>query len=97
MLSLATVRIGLYIKPGILYGKLHSGEVHDQMCNSRKVCKVKLKWCQDQQNQIKMDIYQIQLVVTNPQTLKGFRKIQICLTPGRVSQSVYAGNMNLQS
>lgn len=40
----------------ILAGKPHSGSIYNDMCMSRKFFKSKLKWCQDRQDQIKMDI-----------------------------------------
>lgn len=39
-----------------LYGKPSSGVVYDDMCESRKIFKAKLRWCQTNQEQIKMDI-----------------------------------------
>lgn len=40
----------------VLYNKPRAGYVYDKMCESRKAFKVKLKWCQTNKQQIKMDI-----------------------------------------
>ncbi|KAG7304665.1 hypothetical protein JYU34_010007 [Plutella xylostella] len=40
----------------LLYGKPTSGYYYDEMCLSRKVFKSKLQWCQNNQQQIAMDI-----------------------------------------
>jgi exonuclease III len=45
----------LHYKNWILYGKPDSGYLYEQMCNSRKNFKNKLKFIQDNQNQMKMD------------------------------------------
>lgn len=37
-------------------GKPKSGYMFNEMCNSRRVFKSRLKWCQDHQDQIKMDV-----------------------------------------
>lgn len=39
-----------------LYGRPKTGHIYDEMCQTRKVFKSRLKWCQDHQDQIKMDI-----------------------------------------
>ncbi|XP_045539177.1 uncharacterized protein LOC123722186 [Papilio machaon] len=39
----------------VLYGKPSSGYIYDKMSKSRKLFKSRLKWCQDHQDQIKMD------------------------------------------
>lgn len=39
-----------------LYGKPSNGLIYEDMCKSRKLFKAKLKWCQTNQEQIKMDI-----------------------------------------
>ncbi|XP_073948222.1 uncharacterized protein [Choristoneura fumiferana] len=38
------------------YGKPSSGHLYEAMCLSRKIFKSKLKWCQNHQDQIKMDL-----------------------------------------
>ncbi|KAJ8727231.1 hypothetical protein PYW08_015628 [Mythimna loreyi] len=40
----------------LLYGKPNSGQLYNEMTESRRLFKVKLKWCQNNQQQIKMDI-----------------------------------------
>lgn len=38
------------------YGRPRAGSLYEEMCDSRKKFKAKLKWCQQHQEQIKMDI-----------------------------------------
>ncbi|XP_063542150.1 uncharacterized protein LOC134750846 [Cydia strobilella] len=40
----------------VLVGKPLSGYAHKEMCDTRKYFKSRLKWCQDNEDQIKMDI-----------------------------------------
>ncbi|XP_049882113.1 uncharacterized protein LOC126378053 [Pectinophora gossypiella] len=40
----------------LMYGKPSSGYFHSKMCESRKTFKAKLKYCQDNEKQIKLDI-----------------------------------------
>lgn len=49
-------RARLYYKIWLMSGKPSSGPILDNMRESRKKFKCKLKWCQANQNQIKMDI-----------------------------------------
>lgn len=49
-------RARLYYKLWLMFGKPSSGPVFTDMNESRKNFKCKLKWCQANQNQIKMDI-----------------------------------------
>ena len=39
----------------VWYGKPNSGTLYNEMVNSRKIFKSRLKWCQNHQEQIKMD------------------------------------------
>jgi hypothetical protein len=39
-----------------LQGKPATGVIYDEMCKTRKIFKSRLKWCQDHETQIKMDI-----------------------------------------
>lgn len=38
------------------YGKPTSGRYYDEMCESKRIFKSRLKWCQSQEDKIKMDI-----------------------------------------
>lgn len=40
----------------ILHGRPPQGVIFNQMCESRKIFKSRLRWCQNHQDQIKMDI-----------------------------------------
>lgn len=46
----------LYFQLWVLHGKSSSGYYYDNMCRTRSTFKAKLKWCQNNQLQIKMDI-----------------------------------------
>lgn len=49
-------RARLCFQEWVCAGKPRYGGAYDEMANSRKVFKSKLKWCQDHEEQIKMDI-----------------------------------------
>jgi exonuclease III len=52
----AHARARMYFQQWLLFGKPAAGPIYEDMCSSRKVFKDRLKWCQDNQTQIKMDI-----------------------------------------
>lgn len=52
----AHARARMYFRRWHLFGKPRAGPFYEDMCSSRKVFKDRLKWCQDNQTQIKMDI-----------------------------------------
>ncbi|XP_022823639.1 uncharacterized protein LOC111354417 [Spodoptera litura] len=49
-------RARLCFQAWLIAGKPGAGRLYDDMCESRRVFKSKLKWCQNNQQQIKMDI-----------------------------------------
>jgi exonuclease III len=48
-------RARLHFREWVLCNRPRAGIVYDQMCESRRIFKSRLKWCQQHQEQIKMD------------------------------------------
>lgn len=62
----------------ISIGRPSDGEYFEEMCESRKIFKAKLKWCQSHQDQIKMDIIASQRSAKNfSQFWKNINKLNL--------------------